>query len=72
MSGFAHFQSKYRSLSASFGLMGADCCETDTLAVIAVMDFCLKIRRKCSLARTLQEKAQVEVKGDLLELLCLI
>lgn len=49
-----------------------DCCETDTLAVIAVMDFCLKIRRKCSLARTLQEKAQVEVKGELPELLCLI
>lgn len=52
--------------------MGADCCETDTLAVIAVMDLCLKIRRKCSLARTLQEKAQVDVKGELLELLCLI
>lgn len=72
MSSFAHVQSKYRSLSVSFGLMGADCCETDTLAVIAVMDFCLKIWWKCSLARTLKEKAQVEVKGELLEVLCLI
>lgn len=52
--------------------MGADCCETDTLAVIAVMDFCLKIWQKCSLVGTLQEKAQVEVKVELLELQCLI
>lgn len=49
-----------------------DCCEIDTLTVIAVMDFCLKIGRKCSLARALQEKAQVEVKGELPELLPLI
>lgn len=52
--------------------MGVDCCEIDTLTVIAVMDFCLKIGRKCSLARALQEKAQVEVKGELSELLRLI
>lgn len=72
MSSFAHIQSKYRSLSASFGLTGAHCCEMDTLAIIAVMEFCLEIVRMCSLAMAFKEKAQVDGKGELLELLHLI
>lgn len=44
----------------------------DTLAVIAVMEFCLEIVRMCSLAVAFKEKAQVDGKGELLELLHLI
>lgn len=47
MTSFAHIQSKYRSVSASRWLTWADCCETDTAAVIVIIDFpslsfCLK------------------------------